>query len=139
MSQPGADEVKSAASLFPDNYVPVANFADTGQSSKLAVLDHLLGAIRREGQKVVVVSNYIQTLDMIETFLQSRGYQWLRLDGQTTAAERPVIVDRFNATYASEHFVSVDTRSCRNAMRMIENRATTDAVSSLLSPAPGSC
>ena len=90
---------------FPDNYVPVSNFSDPSQSSKLAVLDHLLTGIRAEGKKVVVVSNYIQTLDMLEKYLATKGWQWLRLDGTTSAADRPVMVDRFNATYASDHFV----------------------------------
>lgn len=60
-NQEAPGEVKSALSLFPENYVPVANMSDVTQSSKLAVLAHLLAAIKQAGQKVVVVSNYIQT------------------------------------------------------------------------------
>lgn len=59
--QEAPGEVKSAFSLFPENYVPIANMSDVSQSSKLAVLAHLLAAIKQAGQKVVVVSNYRQT------------------------------------------------------------------------------
>jgi len=91
------------------NYVPVANFADVSQSGKLAVLDHLLKAIRAENQRVVVVSNYIQTLDMLAHYLKARGYDFLRLDGTTPAGARPGIVEAFNATYNTKAFVSVHT------------------------------
>jgi DNA repair and recombination protein RAD54B len=98
-------EPKSAYSFYPANYVPQSNFADILQSSKLAVLDHLLAAVRRENNKIVVVSNYIQTLDMLAIYLNNKKYQYLRLDGQTPASERSAIVERFNASYASDAFV----------------------------------
>lgn len=88
------------------NYVPVSNFCTVAQSGKLAVLDHLLPAIRAEGQKVVVVSNYIQTLDMLQHYLKAKDYGFLRLDGTTNATDRGALVDRFNAPHASDHFVS---------------------------------
>jgi len=97
--------VKPAISFYPPNYVPAANFADTSQSSKLAVLEHLLTAIKAEGQRVVVVSNYKETLDMIAAFLHTKQWLYLRLDGSTPAAERPSLVDRFNASYATEYFI----------------------------------
>lgn len=99
------NDAKPALSFYPENYVPQSNFADVSQSAKLSVLDHLLSAIRREGQKVVIVSNYAQTLDMLAIYLRSKDWQYLRLDGQTRAAERSAIVDRFNASYAAEAFV----------------------------------
>lgn len=111
--QSGAEEERSALSLYPPHYVPVANFADISQSSKLAVLDHVLQAIRAEGGKVVVVSNYVQTLDALQAYLRAKGYAFLRLDGSTAAEDRSAIVDRFNAPYATEHFVSVERRTPR--------------------------
>lgn len=101
----GGDDFKSAYSFFPSHYVPQSSFSDVNQSSKLAVLDHLLKAIRAEGNKVVVVSNYIQTLDMLAVYLSQRNYQYLRLDGKTNANERGAIVDRFNASYSVDAFV----------------------------------
>jgi SNF2 family DNA or RNA helicase len=100
-----SSEPKSAYSFYPENYVPQSNFGDIAQSSKLAVLDHILTAVRREGKKIVVVSNYIQTLDMLQAFLNQRQYGFLRLDGQTNANDKSAIVDRFNANYASDAFV----------------------------------
>lgn len=101
----GGDDAKSALSFYPPHYVPQSHFGDVAQSSKLAVLDHLLAAVRREGNKIVVVSNYIQTLDMLAVYMQNRQYQFLRLDGQTPAAERSAIVDRFNSSYSTDAFV----------------------------------
>ena len=101
----GENEPKSAFSFYPPNYVPQSQFADISQSSKLAVLDHLLQGVRRDGKKIVVVSNYIQTLDMLAVYLRSKNYDFLRLDGQTPANERGTLVDRFNASYESTAFV----------------------------------
>jgi len=101
----GGAEAKNAFDCYPENYVPVSHFSDVSESGKLRVLDHLLSLIRREGQKVVVVSNYIQTLDMLAHYLRAKEYGFLRLDGTTSAADRPAVVDRFNAPYASDHFV----------------------------------
>jgi DNA repair and recombination protein RAD54B len=98
-------EPKSAYSYYPPNYVPLKHFSNVEESSKLAVLDHLLAAVRAENNKIVVVSNYIQTLDMLAVYLQSKNYEYLRLDGQTPASERQGLVDRFNAPYHSDAFV----------------------------------
>lgn len=100
-----SNEAKSAFAMYPENYVPHAAYSDLMQSSKLAVLDHLLAAIKQENNKVVVVSNYIQTLDMLSVYLNHKGYQYLRLDGQTKVSDRGTIVDRFNATYSQDAFV----------------------------------
>lgn len=57
------------------------------------------------------------SLDMLEKFLHSKGWHWLRLDGNTAAADRPGIVDRFNANYASDSFVSEHNTITQRALR----------------------
>ncbi|KAK8211433.1 helicase [Zalaria obscura] len=75
-------------------------------SSKLQVLDTLLHNIRSTtSEKVVLVSNYTSTLDILSNLLSALDYKYLRLDGQTPAAKRQDLVDRFNRTPASACFV----------------------------------
>ncbi|MCI4391368.1 hypothetical protein PGIGA_G00133440 [Pangasianodon gigas] len=54
--------------------------------------------------KVVLVSNYTQTLDLLQDLCAHLGYTWCRLDGQTPVAQRQRIVDSFNRPDSS-HFL----------------------------------
>jgi DNA repair and recombination RAD54-like protein len=51
-------------------------------SGKLMVLDQMLAYIRATASdKVVLVSNYTQTLDLFEQMARARNYGYVRLDG----------------------------------------------------------
>lgn len=67
-------------------------------SGKLKVLMALLERIRNgtDGEKVVVVSNYTQTLDIIESIMRSADMKICRLDGSTQSKQRDSIVTSFN-------------------------------------------
>ncbi|QLL32192.1 hypothetical protein HG536_0C03600 [Torulaspora globosa] len=67
-------------------------------SGKLKVLMALVERIRNgtDNEKVVVVSNYTQTLDIIENLMRSADMQICRLDGSTQAKQRDSIVCSFN-------------------------------------------
>ncbi|KAI9675713.1 MAG: helicase [Caeruleum heppii] len=77
----------------------------TGSSGKLRVLDRMLHHLRANTQeKVVIVSNYTSTLDLLQNHLASRGLPYLRLDGTTPSSRRQDLVDSFNRTTASRCF-----------------------------------
>jgi DNA repair and recombination protein RAD54B len=74
-------------------------------SSKIRVVDSLLHLIRATtNEKVVLVSNYTATLDILGQLLTSNSYKFLRLDGSTPASKRQSLVDRFNNTDAKQCF-----------------------------------
>ncbi|KAI9817340.1 MAG: helicase [Phylliscum demangeonii] len=74
-------------------------------SSKLQVLAQLLRQLRSTTQeKIVLVSNYTSTLDLLQQLLAAEGFPFLRLDGRTPAAKRQNLVDSFNRSPASTHF-----------------------------------
>lgn len=56
-------------------------------------------------EKVVVVSGYTQTLDIIEDTLNSAHFTSLRLDGSTPANKRQQLVDNFNRSSNKDSFV----------------------------------
>ena len=73
-------------------------------SGKLIFLFDLLEETRVLDEKVLVFSQSLLTLDLIETFLQlpelgdwCRGLDYLRIDGSTSAGCRSYCVDAFNS------------------------------------------
>jgi SNF2 family DNA or RNA helicase len=66
-------------------------------SGKMSVLETLLLNVRKTTQdKVVVVSNFTKTLDVIQMLCAAKGWKTLRLDGSTAQTKRQGYVDTFN-------------------------------------------
>lgn len=74
-------------------------------STKLRVLDQLLHTIRTTtSEKVILVSNYTSTLDLLSQLLTSLSHPFVRLDGSTPSTKRQDLVDAFNRTPATTCF-----------------------------------
>lgn len=68
-------------------------------ATKIRLLDELLQQIKSStNDKVVLVSNYTSTLNLMENLLSSSGLTWERLDGSTPPGKRQALVDKFNRT-----------------------------------------
>ena len=79
--------------------------APVKSSAKFRVLDQMLKCLaEKTTEKVVLVSNYTSTLDLLGQHLASLSLPFLRLDGSTPAAKRQDLVDAFNRTPASKNF-----------------------------------
>ena len=86
--------------------IPQSLLKSPGASGKLQVLDSLLHRIRTTtDEKVVIVSNYTSTMDVLANLLTSLSYKYLRLDGTTPPGKRQDLVDRFNRSPPSNSFV----------------------------------
>uniref|UniRef100_A0A672G4P3 RAD54 homolog B n=1 Tax=Salarias fasciatus TaxID=181472 RepID=A0A672G4P3_SALFA len=103
-NHPALSIYEGLVDVFPESYSSgTFNAADSG---KLLVLSDLLAAIRQlsPSDRVVVVSNYTQTLDMLQDLCAHAGYTFCRLDGQTPTSQRQRLVDSFNSPY-SQNFL----------------------------------
>lgn len=70
---------------------------------KLLALVSLLHQIKKTtADRVVIVSYYTKTLDLLEKLCQEHEFQFVRLDGSTLATKRQPIVDRFNDKNSSD-------------------------------------
>ena len=97
-----ADSIKNLFSSLPQH---IARGLVAGASTKIRVLDNLLDTIRRRtDEKVVIVSNYTSTLDILQNLLTASGMPFLRLDGSVPASKRQSLVDDFNRTPAERNF-----------------------------------
>ncbi|KAI0639630.1 hypothetical protein C8Q77DRAFT_1082196 [Trametes polyzona] len=67
-----------------------------GASAKLRFLKILLPKLRERGHRVLLFSQFVIALDIIEDFLVGEGIKYLRLDGNTKQAERQKGMDEFN-------------------------------------------
>ncbi|KAH6681986.1 SNF2 family N-terminal domain-containing protein [Halenospora varia] len=74
-------------------------------SSKFRVLDQLLKYLsQKTEEKIVLVSNYTATLDIIGQHLSSLSLTFSRLDGSTPSGIRQELVDKFNKSSQSKCF-----------------------------------
>lgn len=69
---------------------------DPELSGKMCVLSRMLQTLRLGPERIVIVSNYTQTLDLIQALCEQASYPVLRLDGSISANKRTSIVDQFN-------------------------------------------
>ncbi|XP_037798224.1 DNA repair and recombination protein RAD54B-like [Penaeus monodon] len=89
------------ASLLPEHIK--YNQFDEADSGKLAVVSCILWSLAEAGnEKIVLVSNYTSTLDMLAILCERYNYQYLRLDGSVPTGKRQELVDRFNNKYSKD-------------------------------------
>jgi SWI/SNF-related matrix-associated actin-dependent regulator 1 of chromatin subfamily A len=64
-------------------------------SGKIKVLDKLLRRFSSEDARVLIFSYSTQTLDFIQNYIRSSGYNFLRMDGGTATKDRQKLADQF--------------------------------------------
>ena len=88
-------DLEGSEELYPEGYRPGdrRNVA-VGLSGKLAVLERFLTSMRaKTDDKIVLISNYTQTLDLFERLCRSRRWGFFRLDGTMNINKRQNLVD----------------------------------------------
>lgn len=73
-------------------------------SGKMFVLYRLIKEMRRPGNgndKIVIISNYTQTLDLIGRMCKQNSWGFCRLDGSISMKKRQKMVDEFNEPSSS--------------------------------------
>ncbi|KAL7768048.1 hypothetical protein ACKLNR_002349 [Fusarium oxysporum f. sp. zingiberi] len=66
-------------------------------SAKLLLLRVMLPKLQERGHRVLIFSQFLQQLDIIEDFLNGLGYDFRRLDGSISSLEKQRRIDAFNA------------------------------------------
>ncbi|ETN67272.1 DNA repair and recombination protein RAD54 [Anopheles darlingi] len=108
--QEGADGFEKAGNILPANYSPRELRPELG--AKLLLLDCMLASIKTNtNDKIVLVSNYTQTLDLFEKLCRKRGYGYVRLDGTMTIKKRGKVVDQFNSPDSSDFIFMLSSKA----------------------------
>ncbi|RAL05549.1 putative SNF2 family helicase/ATPase [Aspergillus ibericus CBS 121593] len=90
-------------SAVPDMKAPVL-------SCRAQILDRIVAESVRAGDKVLVFSHSIPTLNYVEHLLRKSGWKYCRLDGQTPIASRQAATKQFNQGSA-ENVYLISTRA----------------------------
>ncbi|KAJ5991833.1 DNA repair and recombination protein [Penicillium sp. IBT 35674x] len=97
-----SETITSLLASLPQNLM--RHFSPSA-SAKVRVLDQMLDSMRSNtSEKIVLVSNYTSTLNLLANLLTSLGLPFLRLDGSTPAQKRQPLVDDFNRLPADKCF-----------------------------------
>ncbi|KAE8449989.1 DNA repair protein rhp54 [Mollisiaceae sp. DMI_Dod_QoI] len=111
------DDLPGCEKLWPEDYVPKESRGRDRDikpwySGKMQVLDRMLARIRQDtNDKIVLISNYTQTLDMFDKLCRHRGYGSLRLDGTMNVTKRQKLVDKFNDPEGSEFIFLLSSKA----------------------------
>ena len=95
-------DLPGSEQFFPEDYIAKDargrnREVKTWYSGKMQVLDRMLARIRADtNDKIVLISNYTQTLDIFAQLCRARNYGVLRLDGTMAVNKRQKLVDKFN-------------------------------------------
>jgi len=80
------------------------DWVDVEASGKLLVLSRMMQVMRaqKKGERIVIVSNFTHTLNLIEKLCVQSQWPFLRLDGEVAGAKRTKLVDRFNDPFSGQ-------------------------------------
>ncbi|KAF9535262.1 DNA repair protein, SNF2 family [Crepidotus variabilis] len=114
------DDLKGCESLIPEGFRG-AGAKDSGRSSlpvrcdwggKFLVLERFLHQIHTQTtDKIVLISNYTQTLDLFEKLCRNKKYGFFRLDGTMTITKRQKLVDQFNNPEGKEFIFLLSSKA----------------------------
>lgn len=101
---------ENALSFLPRNYNDKDVLPEL--SGKLLILDCILANLKMNtDDKIVLVSNYTQTLDLFEKLCRKRGYQYVRLDGTMSIKKRSKVVEEFNKSDSKEWIFMLSSKA----------------------------
>ncbi|KAH8701920.1 PHD/FYVE-zinc-finger like domain-containing protein [Talaromyces proteolyticus] len=80
-------------------------------SGKLQLLEHMLPKLKERGHRVLLFSQFLDNLDVVEDFLDGLGLLYLRLDGSMGAHEKQKHIDAFNEPNSEYFAFLLSTRS----------------------------
>eukprot|EP00940_MAST-03C_sp_MAST-3C-sp2_P002813 g2813.t1 len=77
----------------------------------MVLLDKLLIRLKKEGSRVLVFSQMTRQLDILEDYMNAKGYKYCRIDGGTSGESRDRQMDEFNAPGSEKFLFMLSTRA----------------------------
>ena len=80
-------------------------------SAKLQILDIMLPKLKERGHRVLIFSQFLHMLTIVEDFLSGLGLEHLRLDGTMGSLQKQTCIDAFNAPGSEIFALLLSTRA----------------------------
>lgn len=80
-------------------------------SGKMVLINKLLPKLFANGHKVLIFSQMVRVLDLLEELLKIKRYKYERLDGSTSSSSRAAAVDRFVRKSCQRFVMLLSTRA----------------------------
>jgi chromodomain-helicase-DNA-binding protein 4 len=80
-------------------------------SGKLSFLAKILPKLKQRGHRILIFSQFLDMLDLLEDFLTGIGFTFARLDGSTATVDRQHMIDAFNSKDSSMDCFLLSTRA----------------------------
>ncbi|KAJ3814978.1 DNA repair protein, SNF2 family [Lentinula lateritia] len=117
------DDLKGSDHLIPEDFCGAGQNAAKSRgknsqnvrcdwSGKFLVLERFLTQLRAQTtDKIVLISNYTQTLDLFEKLCRTKKYGFFRLDGSMSITKRQKLVDQFNNPEGKEFIFLLSSKA----------------------------
>ena len=80
-------------------------------SGKMIILDKMLKKFKKEGLRVLIFSQMLRLLDILEDYCMFRDYEYCRIDGSTLHEDRIAAIDDYNAEDLDKFVFLLTTRA----------------------------
>ncbi|XP_068241502.1 SWI/SNF-related matrix-associated actin-dependent regulator of chromatin subfamily A containing DEAD/H box 1B-like [Palaemon carinicauda] len=81
-------------------YYPIKDYSLKDEqilhSGKFEELDVQLPKLKEKGSRVLIFSQFVIVLDILELYLKIRGHKFVRIDGSTQVSDRQMLIDLFS-------------------------------------------
>lgn len=103
------NEVNTPGSL--SRYRMILSDQLVNSSGKMVLLMKLLPKLQSGGHKVLIFSQMVRVLDLLEELMKLKNYSYERLDGSVSASSRSAAVRRFNRDSYERFIMLLSTRA----------------------------
>lgn len=108
----GEEGFEGLENMFPEGFSRSIRNFEPLWSGKMKLLDTILANIKRTtDDRVVLISNYTQTIDLFTRLCDMRGYKSVRLDGTMSTKKRDKIVQQFNDPTTNEFIFLLSSKA----------------------------
>jgi SNF2 family DNA or RNA helicase len=80
-------------------------------SGKFCLLDKLLTRLKQDNHRVLIFSQMVRMLDILEDYCAYRAFSYERLDGSITGDKRQAAIDRYSAKGSDKFIFLLCTRA----------------------------
>ncbi|TDH64959.1 uncharacterized protein CCR75_002121 [Bremia lactucae] len=80
-------------------------------SGKMVLVSKLIPKLKRDGHKILIFSQFLKQLDLLERYCEANSFVFERLDGSTGGSVRQTAIDRFSRPHSKSFIFLLSTKA----------------------------